>query len=259
MAAPARFEKSVLWELNTGGYSHYRIPGVVVTKVGTVLAYAEARRTSRSDWAEIDFVLRRSIDGGKTFSPAIRIGRMEQPFPKNPVAVARNQGVGQGTTYNNPVAIADRSGAVHFLFCVEYMRAFYMRSDDDGRTFTAPIEIASAFEAFRPAYAWKVLATGPGHGIQLRSGRLLVPVWLSLGTQGNGHAPSVTATIYSDDRGKTWNAGQIAGTDTPEMPSPNETTAVQLNDGRVMLNMRAPSVRQRRIVTFSKDGTTGWS
>ena len=258
-AAPPRFEKSVVWEHNTGGYAHFRIPGVVVTKTGAVLAYAEARRTTRSDWAEIDLLLRRSTDGGKTFSPATRIGHMEQAFPKNPVAIARNQGIGQGTTYNNPVAIADRNGVVHFLFCVEYMRAFYMRSDDDGRTFTAPVEITAAFEPFRASYAWKVLATGPGHGIQLRNGRLLVPVWLSPGTQGNGHGPSVAATIYSDDHGKTWHAGQIAGPDTPEMPSPNETTAVQLDDGRVMLNMRSPSKTQRRIVTLSKDGATGWT
>lgn len=258
-AAPPALEKTVLWEHDTGEYAHYRIPGIVVTKAGTVLAYAEARRTTRSDWAEIDLVLRRSTDGGRTFSPPIRIGHMEEAFPKNPVAIARNQGIGQGTTYNNPVAIADRNGAVHFLFCVEYMRAFYMRSDDDGRTFTKPVEITRAFEALRPAYAWQVLATGPGHGIQLNNGRLLVPVWLSLGTQGNGHGPSVTATIFSNDHGRTWKAGEIAGPDTPDMPSPNETTAVQLNDGRVMLNMRAPSPKQRRIVTFSKDGATAWT
>jgi sialidase-1 len=258
-AAGPRFEKTVVWQHGIGGYAHYRIPGVVVTRAGTVLAYAEARRTTRSDWAEIDLLLRRSTDGGRTFSTAVHMGHMEQAFSKNPAAVARNQGIGQGTTYNNPVAIADSSGAVHFLFCVEYMRAFYMRSDDDGRTFSAPVEITGAFEAFRGQYPWKVLATGPGHGIQLRNGRLLVPVWLSLGTEGNGHGPSVTATVYSDDRGKTWRAGEIAGPDTAEMPSPNEATAVQLDSGRVMLNMRAPSGRQRRIVTYSRDGATGWS
>ncbi len=258
-AAPPRFDKTVFWEHDTGGYAVYRIPGVVVTRAGTVLAYAEARRSTRSDWAEIDLLLRRSTDGGQTFSPPVRVGHMEQEFPKNPVALARNQGIGMGTTYNNPVAIADANGAVHFLFCVEYMRAFYMRSDDDGLTFSKPVEITSAFEGFRPAYAWKVLATGPGHGIQLKNGRLVAPVWLALGTQGNGHGPSVAATIYSDDHGGSWKAGEIAGPDTPEMPSPNETTAVQLADGRVMLNMRAPSATQRRIVTFSKDGATHWS
>ena len=69
-------------------------------------------------------------------------------------------------TYNNPVAIADSNGTVHFLFCVEYMRAFYMRSDDDGKTFSKPVEITGAFANFRRHWAWVVLATGPGHGIQ---------------------------------------------------------------------------------------------
>jgi sialidase-1 len=69
----------------------------------------------------------------------------------------------------------------------------------------------------------------------------------------------VTGTIYSDDHGRTWHAGEIAVPDTPEMPSPNETVAAQLGDGRVMLNVRAPSSRQRRIVTYSRDGATGWS
>jgi sialidase-1 len=84
-------------------------------------------------------------------------------------------------------------------------------------------------------------------------------VWISPGTQGNAHSPSVAATIYSDDHGATWKAGEIAGPHTPEMPSPNETAAVQLDDGRVMLNIRAPSATQRRIVTFSKDGATQWT
>ena len=76
--------------------------------------------------------------------------------------------------------------------------------DDDGKTFTEPVEITSAFEAFRPSYDWKVLATGPGHGIRLSNGRLLVPVWLSSGTGGHAHRPSVVSVVYSDDRGRTW-------------------------------------------------------
>ncbi len=63
--------------------------------------------------------------------------------------------------------IADeKTGTVHFLFCQEYMRAFYSRSVDDGKTFSTPQEITSAFEELRPKYDWKVLAIGPGHGIQ---------------------------------------------------------------------------------------------
>ncbi len=259
--ASTSLEKTVLFEHDTGGYMLYRIPGIVVTKSGTVLAYAEARRSDRSDWHASDIVMRRSTDGGRTWSEARVIGAMEETFPKNPAAVAKKLGVGPGAgvTYNNPVAIADRNGAVHFLFCVEYMRAFYMRSDDDGKSFSRPVEITGAFADFRRQWAWTVLATGPGHGIQLKNGRLVAPVWLSLGTGGSAHGESVTSVIYSDDHGRTWKAGEIAVPDTEETASPNETAAVQLADGRVMLNVRSPSKAQRRIVVYSKDGARGWS
>jgi sialidase-1 len=162
-------------------------------------------------------------------------------------------------TYNNPVLIADRDGAVHMLFCLEYMRCFYQRSADDGVTWSAPVEITGAFEKLKSSYDWKVLATGPDHAIQLKNGRLVVPVWLSTGTGGNAHRPSVTATIYSDDAGKTWNAGDIAVPCTDEWINPNETIAIQLADGSVMLNVRSESKAHRRLVTISRDGATGWS
>jgi sialidase-1 len=139
------------------------------------------------------------------------------------------------------------------------MRCFYQRSTDDGIGWSTPVEITRTFDAFRPDYDWKVLATGPNHGIQLKTGRLVVPVWLSTGTGGNAHRPSVTATIYSDDRGETWKAGAIAVPCTDEWINPNETGAVELADGQVMLNVRNESKTHRRLVTTSKDGATGWS
>ncbi len=73
------------------------------------------------------------------------------------------------------------------------------------------------------------------------------------------HRPSVTSTIYSDDKGTTWHAGEIAVPDTPEWVFPNETAAIQLEDGRVMLNVRTESKAHRRLVVYSKDGATNWS
>jgi len=258
-AAEPGIEKMELWEGGQDGYAMYRIPGIVVTGKGTVLAYSEARRSSGNDWDSIDIVMRRSTDGGKTFGPQVVISRVAGEIRRSPVAIERKQAKPTDVTYNNPVAIADRSGVVHFLFCLEYMRVFYMRSVDDGRTFSKPVEITGAFEGFRPEYAWRVVATGPGHGIQLSSGRLVVPIWMSLGTGGNGHHPSVAATVYSDDRGATWHRGEIAVPNTPEFPDANETTAVQLADGRVMLNVRTESPRNRRTVVFSADGATHWT
>lgn len=249
-----------LFTANTGGYELYRIPGLAVTAKGTLLAYAEARKSGSGDWGAIDVMLRRSEDGGKTWSDPAIISKVKGTIAKNPVAMAQKLGQEGATTFNNPVAIADRkTGAIHFLFCAEYMRAFYMRSDDDGKTFSEPVEITAAFDAFRPEYDWKVLATGPGHGIQLKNGRLVVPIWLSTGTGGHAHRPSVVSTIYSDDSGATWKRGEIAVPNNDDTVNPSETVAEELADGRVMLNVRTESKRHRRVVTISADGATGWS
>lgn len=257
-AAEPLLEKIDLFEAGKDGYALYRIPGIVVTAKGTVLAYCEARKKG-GDWDAIDIMLRRSTDGGKTWSERLKMADVPGPKPKNPV-VGKLKGVKpEDVTYDNSVAIADRNGAVHFLFCLEYMRCFYIRSDDDGMTWTVPVEITAAFEKFRPAYDWKVIATGPGHGIQLKNGRLVVPVWLSLGTGGGAHRPSVAATIYSDDDGKSWQGSDIAVPNTPEFINPSETVVVQLADGRVMLNSRSESKAHRRLVTIGPDGAAGWS
>jgi len=263
LAAPgfaAEPEKIDLWNADAGVYKLYRIPGCVVTKSGAVLAYCEARKSDRSDWGTIDILLRRSADGGKTWTAPQKIADVPGPKIKNPVALAQKLGTADDVTYNNPVMIADKSGAVHLVFCLEYMRSFYSRSDDDGKTWTAPTEItASAFDPLKKEYDWKVLATGPGHGIQLTSGRLLIACWLSLGTGGHAHRPSVVTTIFSDDGGKTWKPGEIAIPNTAEWVNPNESTVAELPDGRVMLNARSESKANRRLVLTSPDGATKWS
>jgi sialidase-1 len=238
--APSEPERISVFDAKKLGYINCRIPGIAVTQRGTVMAWCEARHGKGGDWDPIEILLRRSEDGGRHW---------DEPFHL----------AGDGKrTYNNPVAIVDqKNSAIHFLYCVEYARCYSMRSEDDGKTFSPPIDITPTFEEFKKDYGWNVIATGPCHGIQLRSGRLLVPVWLSTG--GHTHHPSVVATIYSDDHGDTWHRGDIAVQNTKDVPNPNETVAVELADGRVMLNVRNESPRHRRVVVVSPDGATGWS
>ena len=259
LAAEPRIEKNALFTAGAQDYKLFRIPGIVATARGTLLAYCEARRSDKGDWGPIDVMMRRSTDGGRSWLAPQHIAHHGPKVPKNPVALAQKLALETDQTVNNPVAIADRDGTVHFLYCVEYARCFSMRSSDEGATWSAPVEITATFERFRPEYDWKVIATGPGHGIQLRSGRLLVPVWMSTGTGGHAHRPSITATIYSDDHGRTWQRSEVAVPNTDEYVFPNETAAVELADGRVMLNVRTESKENRRLITTSPDGASGWS
>jgi sialidase-1 len=255
-AAEPKLSQTDVFPAGMNGVALYRIPGVVVTSQGTVLAYCEARRDSRSDWGEIEIHLRRSSDGGATWTAAQKIAHKGQRLEGNP---RKQQGGEREQTVNNPVAIVDReTGAIEFLYCVNYARCFSMRSTDDGVTWSEPVDITATFEPFRKQYDWKVIATGPGHGIQLKSGRLVVPIWLAYGNTGD-HKPSASATIYSDDHGRTWNAGEIAVPDEGDFGDPNETMITTLSDDRVMLISRSVSKANRKLITVSEDGATHWS
>src|SRR5262249_35802243 len=78
-------------------------------------------------------------------------------------------------------------------------------------------------------------------------------------TGSNAHRPNLMATIYSDDGGKTWQRGEIVSRQRDPHIDMNETAIAQLSDGRVMLNIRNTSARNRRAVAFSPDGATRWT
>jgi sialidase-1 len=267
-AAEPRLEKQNIFSAGDGGYDVYRIPGIVVTSKGTVFAYCEARDLpddrAGADWAKIDVLMRRSTDGGKTWSAPKNLVTPPENVQLNSIALEHGYDNTDSVTINNPVAIVDsKNESLHFLYCIEYARCYYMRSVDDGLTFTEAVDITATFEEFRSEYEWKVIATGPGHGIQLSTGRLLVPIWMSTGTGGGAHRPSAVSTIYSDDHGKTWQRGEIV-INHPELTNPSETVAVELADGSVMLNIRHETFDRetkirRRAVTISPNRADQWS
>jgi sialidase-1 len=258
-------EKTNLFQAGEGGYAMYRIPALVVTPQQTLLAACEARKLGRGDWDHVDLLLRRSTDGGRTWEAARElVGQRDLPLnmARNPAAIAAGLGRDGVFTINNPTWIADAStGETHLLYCVEYGRAFIITSRDGGATFSRPREITQAFETFRSrdGYAWRVIAIGPGHGVRLSTGRLLAAVWLSTGEGGHAHRPSVCATIYSDNQGATWLAGEIVARDPHPLANPSECAVVETTPGRVMLNIRCESPRNRRAIAWSADGATNWS
>lgn len=243
-------ERTHLFEARTGGYHNYRVPGILCTPNGVLLATAEARRGGGGDWDGNDVLLRRSTDGGVTW--------------REPQVVADCDRYGPGPI-SNFVLIGDRNdGSVHALYCHNYARLFSMRSTDDGATFSEPREITASLEAFRKEYPWRVIATGPGHGIQLESGRLVVPVWMSTGEGTEfgagklGHRPSNVASIYSDDGGENWQCGETVVYHSERVKNPSETIPVQLSDGRVLFNIRSESKENRRLIAISPDGAHSW-
>ncbi len=255
--APAATFKHV-FEADVGGYAHYRVPAITVSPSGTVMVVTEARASERGDWGTQDILMVRSHDGGQTWDEPRKIVALEGEPAQNEAALAQGLAEPGVTTYNNIVPIADpERGVVHFLFCSAYERAYYMRTHDDGDTFSEPVDITATFEEFRKGYDWKVIATGPGHGLRHSSGRLIVPVWLSDGTGGHAHRPSIVATIFSDDGGQTWEPGEVV-VRHPDLKNPSETLAAELSDGRVMLNIRHESANHRRAVTVSEGGIGGW-
>ncbi|MFZ4765986.1 MAG: exo-alpha-sialidase, partial [Roseimicrobium sp.] len=136
IAAEPLIEKFEVFPPGMNDIARYRIPGIVVTHKGTVLAYAEARKNSSSDWGEIEIHLRRSTDGGKTWEPSKHVAHHGARLEGNP---RKKKGGEREQTVNNPVAIVDReTGAIEFLYCINYARCYSMRSIDDGLTWSAP-------------------------------------------------------------------------------------------------------------------------
>ena len=207
-----------------------RIPGIVCTKTGKLLAYCEERHGEGGDWAKIDIVLKKNTDNGETWSDRY--------------VLVEND----GHTINNPVMIVGKDNTIHFIWHREYAEAYYQKSIDEGESWSEPVDITYVFEKFRPQYNWEVIASGPGHGICCSDGKLVVPVWLSVSKK---HTPSVSASIYSDDDGATWKIGKIF----PEgdVISPNETTVAELSNKNILFNYRNMTPNHKRAVAVTDD------
>jgi sialidase-1 len=249
LAGAQELAQSEVFAAGGDGYHTFRIPAMVVTTKGTVLAFAEGRKNGRGDAGDIDLVAKRSTDAGRTFSPLQVIWDDAANACHNPAPVVdRNTGtVWLLMTHNHGSAvekdITENKGGTTSTVWVTH-------SDDDGVTWAKPTEITAAVKA--PGWTW--YATGPGAGIQTAAGRLVIPCDHKRdGDHGYAHVFS------SDDAGKTWKLGGSVG------PNTNECRVVELSDGRLMLNMRnygiknADAAKLGRAVATSADGGQTWS
>lgn len=248
--APDGWVRADLFVGGVGGYKVYRIPAATMTNRGTVLAFCEGRKNGGSDTGDIDLLARRSVDGGRTWQPAQVVWDDGPNTCGNPCVVNdRITGtVWLLSTWNRG---EDRESAIIAGKSRDTRRVFALRSEDDGLTWSKPVEITATVK--RADWTW--YATGPGAGIRLergsRAGRLVVPcdhIEAALPHRYFSHV------IFSDDHGVSWQLGGRTPVDQV-----NECEVAELADGRLMLNMRNyDATRRLRQVALSDDGGVTW-
>jgi sialidase-1 len=249
--AAAGLETTDVFVAGTDGYHTYRIPALIVTTNRTVLAFCEGRKNSRSDTGDIDLLVKRSTDGGKTWSAQQVIWSDAENTCGNPAPVV-DQSTGIIWLLMTWNLGTDHEKDIHARTSKATRRVFVTHSADDGRTWAAPKDITSAVK--KPEWTW--YATGPVNGIQLvrgkHAGRLMIPCNHS-GPREGGGSVSRSHIIYSDDHGATW---QLGGREDERT---NESTIVELADGSLLHNMRSYREKKLRAVATSRDAGMTWS
>ncbi|MDB4664784.1 glycoside hydrolase [Verrucomicrobia bacterium] len=225
----------------------YRIPALLVSKKGTLLAFAEARRNSGGDTANIDTVVRRSEDDGKTWGDEIVVFDEQDNVAGNPCPVV-DQSTGRIWSLQTWNSHQVHEAQMKSGFGEDSRRVFVTYSDDDGKTWAKAKDITASAKQ----NGWSWYATGPGAGIQLQrgkhKGRLIIPCDHTRLPEG-GPKTHHSHILYSDDHGETWHIGAQTGHGL------NECEAVELENGDVMLNSRNHGVDAfHRGVSISEDG-----
>lgn len=229
------------------GYALYRIPAIETAPEGALLAFAEARKYGGGDPGfgrqEIDLVLKRSSDGGRTWS-AMNVVEHAGPL----------------WSAGNPATLVDhQNGRVWVLYLrskpgrstltarpgTDDMQTLARWSADRGRTWSDPVDLSKIARDYNDP-AWRASVIGPGGAIQTRTGRLAAPVWK--------FSPYGVCTIFSDDHGQTWRRGAVV----PGGRGGDEDQLVELADGRLRLDIRQEN-GPRRLVAVSSDGGRTWS
>jgi len=269
------FSKTIIWNTEEENMSGYRIPGIVVSAKGTALAFAEAR-PEFSDEDPKSIVLKRSEDRGQTWLNNIYIEKCDGSYwSQYPDQIDTRDVTDKKEVWTNIAPLVDaETGRIFFFYSLSegkvgkqnlqrYTRVFYKYSNDDGLTWSGRNEITEVLNSkkdgspnkdesgnwitdvngFPCDYVGRAFhMPGPGHGLQLSGGRLLLQIWnrTALGVIGKGTIPVSKrtygiCTVYSDDHGETWNYGSAFGHEGQNM---NESRMVELENGDIYLNAR---------------------
>ncbi len=239
----------VIFKSGEEGYQCFRIPAIISASDGGLLAFAEGRKLNCGDAGNIDLVLKKSTDGGKTWGPLQVIWDDGSNTCGNPVPVldAQSGHVVLLSTWNLG---EDHESQIIDKKSKDTRRVFVLRSEDDGLNWSKPEEITKDVKL--PEWTW--YATGPCNGIQIRAGkyknRLVIPAdHIEAGTK-----KYYSHVIYSDDGGLNWQLGGTTPTDQV-----NECTVAELKGGKLLLNMRNYNGVRIRQTATSSDGGITWS
>lgn len=230
-----------------GGVHTYRIPGMVTSSKGTLLAVYDFRYKHSGDLpADIDVGLSRSTDGGETWEEPRVIINFGKNDPKEGVgdpAILLDEKTGRiwvaALWAHGGHSLATSKSGLKFGESGQLILSY---SDDDGITWSKPRNITPELA---PGKDWKILFNGPGNGITMQDGTLVFAAqyWDAK------HMPYSTI-VYSKDRGETWHVGTGARSNT------TEAQVVELSDGSLMLNMRDNRGGSRAVMTTKDLGQT---
>jgi len=238
------------------GYPVYRIPSLLRTQSGVLLAFAEGRQ-SLNDHSQNDIVLRRSVDAGDSWTALQVLHDDGANSLNNPCAVQLVAGPNAGRVvlmYQRFPAGCHVNCVVPGLTGANICRSFVMYSDDDGVTWSQPLE--NTAQVKRPTAA-RAVASGPGIAIVKRrpphQGRILFP-FNQVDTSGHWW----NYAVFSDDGGASWSYGALV--DDSQTPGQgNEVQFVERIDGAVILNSRSHGGTNHRKTAVSTDGGATWS
>lgn len=237
-------------------YFSFRIPTIIKTDAA-LIAFAEGRKNSTSDFGDIDLVYRRSLDEGKSWES------LKLLFDQDTLAVQNSVPIFVASENKIVLLFNTSSLSEHDVLNKDYSpeeerRAFVSSSSDNGETWKIPKEITRDVKLKH----WRWHSFGPVHGIELKfgehKGRLVAPVAISI---GKGNKVYSMALVYSDDKGKSWNIGAV-DENLKDAVLANETTIAELSDGRIYINTRdqnGGSLEKNRGETFSTDGGLSFS
>jgi sialidase-1 len=243
-------ELCYIFESGQNGYACFRIPAVVRTTEGHLLAFAEGRKNGCSDTGNIDLVMKRSEDEGQTWGPLQLIWHDEGNTSGNPAPVVEQQS-GDILLLATRNLGEDHESEIIAQTSTDTRRVYVLRSVDEGQSWSPPQEITT--DVKQPDWTW--YATGPGSGIQMKQGPYAGRLIVACDHIEAGSKKYYSHVIYSDDRGKSW---QLGGTTPGDQV--NESEVVQLEDGRLLLNMRNYDRSKRsRQLAYSEDGGGSWA